>query len=225
MVGDTWLQAWFSVYFKERKLWSSLLRSSEDAIQSLYHFPMLTVTAGILPYFLNPSTSLHYPSPFHLNKKSKMLSAHWLHHVQIISTATELAGATSVSPMPSPWSQTWHPISSRRPGFLPPSAARTYGTGADEVQGCLLSLRGVTTNKGTGTAWNSPSFGYFNNIEQHWEVHLSEQGQRAHPGATEHPTHPSQSSPPHTKSWLTEEDGNFFHSTITWIHLSQVSGI
>lgn len=70
-------------------------------------------------------------------------------------------------PCPSPLSQTWHPISCRRPGFFPPAAARTYGTGADEVQGCCLSLRGVTTTKATGTAWKSPSFGYFNNIE-HW---------------------------------------------------------
>lgn len=57
-------------------------------------------------------------------------------------------------------------------GLFTPSAGITYGTGAGEVQGCFLSLQGLTTNKAMVTAWESPSFGYFNNIVQ---VHLSEQ--------------------------------------------------
>lgn len=58
------------------------------------------------------------------------------------------------------------------------------------MQGCFLSLQGLTTNKAMVTAWESPSFGYFNNIEQGSSVRAGTEGTPCcH--STSHPELPS----------------------------------
>lgn len=90
----------------------------------------------------------------------------------------------------SPLSQPRCPVSLGRFVWFPPSAARTY---AHEVQG---HYRVQQQTKPQGQLGRVPILVTSTTLNR---VHLSEQGERAHPAAIEHPTHPTQSSPPQTE--------------------------